>query len=320
MINTINTKLVVKNIVTGGGGFLGSHLIDNLLLKGEKVICIDNFCSSVLENLNKWKNNENLKIIKHDIIKPLSIKGDRIWHLACPASPIHYQNDPILTAKTCFIGTYNMLEIAKENNAKFLLASTSEVYGNPRNHPQKESYNGNVNPIGPRSCYVEGKRISETLCLDFKRIHNIDIKIIRIFNTYGPRMRAKDGRLISNFILSGLEKSPFLINGDGSQTRSFCYVDDLIKGMVLMMNSNYTGPINLGNPVEYSVKELARLIMEKLEIKNKIIYRSLPLDDPLRRKPNINLAKKLLLWEPKINISCGLDLTINYFKNVLLNN
>lgn len=305
------------NLVTGGAGFLGSHLIDRLMQAGEEVLCIDNYQTGRKENLKKWLDNPNFELIRHDVTEPIRVEVDRIWHLACPASPLHYQHNPIKTAKTNFLGTYNMLGLAKRLKARFLLASTSEVYGDPEVHPQPENYRGCVNPIGIRSCYDEGKRISETLCFDYKRTHNLDVRVVRIFNTYGPRMLHNDGRVISNFITQALLKKPLTVYGDGSQTRSFCYVDDLIEGIIKLMNSDYEGPINIGNPTEFTILELANLVKEKINPNLKIIFKPLPQDDPLQRKPVINLAKKHLSWEPEIDLETGLGRTIKDFKNRL---
>ncbi len=311
--------MAIRNLVTGGAGFLGSHLIDKLLSAGEEVVSLDNYFTGRKSNLKQWFNNNQLEIIRHDITQPILLEADRIWHLACPASPIHYQNNPIKTAKTSFLGTYNMLGLAKRLKARFLLASTSEIYGNPLVHPQSESYYGNVNTIGPRSCYDEGKRIAETLCFDYKRMHNTDIRVVRIFNTYGPRMLPNDGRVVSNFIVSAISGNPLTIYGDGSQTRSFCYAADLINGMINLMNSNYDLPVNLGNPDEFTVKDLAEIVIKKVNPNLKLIYKNLPEDDPLRRKPDIEVAKNVLNWEPAITLSEGLDKTIKYFKNCLKN-
>ncbi len=304
------------NLVTGGAGFLGSHLIDRLMDKGEEVICIDNFYTGTKNNVLKWLNNPLFELLRHDITKPITLEVDRIWHLACPASPIHYQFNPIKTAKTSFLGTYNMLGMAKRVGAKFLLASTSEVYGDPEIHPQPESYRGNVNPIGIRSCYDEGKRIAETLSFDYKRVHKLEVRVARIFNTYGPRMLPNDGRVISNLIIQGLNKEAMTLYGDGSQTRSFCYVDDLINGLIKLMNSDMYGPINLGNPKEITIIELAKLISKKLKISENFIFRNLPQDDPLQRQPVITQAKEKLNWTPSVDLNEGLDNTINYFKNL----
>ena len=304
------------NLVTGGTGFLGSHLIDNLMKQGEIVYCLDNNFTGRDENIKNWIGNNNFEIIKHDVINPISLEVDRIWHLACPASPIHYQYDPIKTSKTCFMGTLNMLGLAKRTNATMLLASSSEIYGDPQQHPQREVYRGNVNPIGIRSCYDEGKRISESLCFAYLRQNNTNVKVMRIFNTYGPRMFPNDGRVVSNFILKALNNDPLSIYGNGSQTRSFCYVDDLVEGMIKLMNSEQKGPINFGNPNELTIKELAELIIKKINPELNIKYEELPEDDPTKRKPDIDLAKQLLGWEPKISLSEGMDLTINYFRNL----
>ena len=305
------------NLITGGAGFLGSHLTDKLIGNGEEVICLDNFLTGSKKNLQKWIGHPKFELIRHDVVEPINLEVDRIWHLACPASPIHYQSNPIKTAKTSFLGTYNMLGLARRVNAKLLLASTSEVYGDPKVHPQPESYRGNVNTIGIRSCYDEGKRIAETLCSDYIRMHNVDIKIMRIFNTYGPRMLPDDGRVVSTFICQALNSLPLTVFGDGSQTRSFCYVDDLIDGMMRLMNSNEKGPVNIGNPDEFRVLELANLVVDKIDKNLKIIYEPLPEDDPLQRKPDIALASTKLGWQPKVSLSDGLDLTISYFKGNL---
>ncbi len=306
----------IVNLVTGGAGFLGSHLIDRLMEKGEEVICLDNFFTGTKKNIIKWINNPNFELIRHDITKPITLEVNKIWHLACPASPIHYQFNPIKTAKTSFLGTYNMLGMAKRVGAKFLLASTSEIYGDPEIHPQPETYRGNVNPIGIRSCYDEGKRIAETLAFDYKRSHDIEIKVARIFNTYGPRMLPNDGRVVSNLIIQGLSSQSMSLYGDGLQTRSFCYVDDLIEGFIKLMDSQESGPINLGNPNETTILDLARLISKKLNIKEKFIFKELPQDDPLQRKPIIKKAQEKLNWDPKIDLNSGIDKTIKYFKNI----
>ena len=305
------------NLVTGGAGFLGSHLIDRLMQAGEKVLCVDNYQTGRKENLQKWLNNPNLELIRHDVTEPIRVEVDRIWHLACPASPVHYQQNPIKTAKTNFLGTYNMLGLAKRLKARFLLASTSEVYGDPEVHPQPESYRGCVNPIGIRSCYDEGKRIAETLCFDYKRTYDLDIRVVRIFNTYGPRMLHNDGRVVSNFITQALLNKPLTVYGDGSQTRSFCYVDDLIEGILRLMNSDYEGPINIGNPTEFTILELAELVKEKVNPNLEIIFKPLPQDDPLQRKPVIKLAEKYLNWKPKIDLETGIDKTIEDFRSRL---
>ena len=305
-------------LVTGGAGFIGSHLCKVLINMGHKIICLDNLFTGSLVNISEIRNNPNFEFINHDIIKPYYRDNiDEIYNLACPASPIHYQHNPIKTIKTCTIGVINMLGLAKKNNAKILQASTSEVYGDPKVHPQPESYNGNVNPIGLRSCYDEGKRCSETLFMDYHRIHKLKIKIIRIFNTYGPNMAINDGRVISNFITRALKNKEIVINGDGLQTRSFQYVDDLVSAMVKMMNSadEFTGPVNLGNPVEITINELAQAVIKYTKSKSRISYEKLPKDDPKRRKPNISVAKKKLHWQPNVGLELGLKQTIEFFKN-----
>ena len=310
----MNQPKNIKNLVTGGAGFLGSHLIDNLMQKNEKVICLDNFSTGKESNLKKWISHPNFKIINHDVIKPIDLELDKIWHLACPASPIHYKANPIQTSRTIFLGTYNMLELAKKFEANFLLASTSEVYGDPEINPQNESYRGSVNTVGLRSCYNEGKRIAETLCSDYKRIHGLNVKTMRIFNAYGPRMSSNDGRVVSNFISQALKGNPLTIYGDGTQTRSFCYVDDLIEGMVRLMDSNLDTPVNIGNPEEFPIIDLANKITKIINPKLKLTYKPLPEDDPLMRRPDISKARKNLIWEPKINLEKGLNLTIDWFK------
>ena len=308
----------VRNLVTGGLGFLGSHLIDRLMKAEEEVICLDNTFTGNKRNVIDWWDNPLFEFIRHDVTNSIQLEIDRIWHLACPASPIHYQYNPIKTAKTNFLGTYNMLGLARRVNARILLASTSEIYGNPEIHPQPESYKGCVNPIGIRSCYDEGKRIAETLCFDYKRMHQLEIRVARIFNTYGPRMLAEDGRVVSNFIVQALKGSALTIYGDGTQTRSFCYVDDLIDGMIRLMNGDNIGPINIGNPCEFTIKELAELIISKVNPSLGIAFKPLPEDDPLQRKPVIDLARQQLGWEPKVELNEGLDKTIQYFKDELL--
>ena len=305
-----------RNLITGGSGFLGSHLAKKLLKEGEEVICLDNFFTGDRKNIEECMQSSNFEFIKHDVTEPIKIEIDKIWHLACPASPIHYQVNPIKTTKTSFMGTYNMLGLAKKVGAKFLLASTSEVYGNPEEHPQSENYRGSVNTTGIRSCYEEGKRVAESLCADYRRIHSVDIRIMRIFNTYGPNMRSDDGRVISNFIVQALKNKKLTIYGDGSQTRSFCYVDDLIRGMILLMESNYHNPINIGNPREYSIKEIACLIRAIINPNLDFEYKNLPQDDPKQRNPNIDLAKKTLGWEPRIELNKGLTKTIDWFKSI----
>ena len=306
-----------RNLITGGAGFLGSHLAKQLLKKGEEVICLDNLFTGCKSNIQDLFEYREFEFIRHDVTEPITLEIDNIWHLACPASPIHYQFNPIKTTKTSFMGTYNMLGLAKRVGAKFLLASTSEVYGDPKEHPQTESYKGSVNTTGIRSCYDEGKRIAETLCSDYQRIHGVEVRIMRIFNTYGPNMRFDDGRVVSNFIVQALKNEKITLYGDGNQTRSFCYVDDLINGMILLMESNYQNPINIGNPNEFSIKQLADLVRTIINPNLKFDYEELPSDDPKQRKPCIKLAKDLLNWEPKIELKDGLIKTIDWFKNNL---
>lgn len=306
-------------LVTGGAGFLGSHLCERLLKEGNEVICVDNFYTGNKRNILHLMNNPYFEVIRHDITFPLYIEVDEIYNLACPASPIYYQFDPVQTTKTSVHGAINMLGLAKRLKVKILQASTSEVYGDPEIHPQPETYRGNVNPIGPRACYDEGKRCAETLFFDYYRQHRLKIKVIRIFNTYGPRMNLNDGRVVSNFIVQALKGEDITIYGDGTQTRSFCYVDDLIDAMIKMMNSkdDFTGPVNLGNPTEFKIIELAEMILKLTNSKSKIIYKPLPEDDPMQRKPVIDLAKKELNWEPRIPLEDGLTTTIQYFKELL---
>ncbi len=306
-------------LVTGGAGFLGSHLCDRLIEAGNEVICVDNLFTGSKDNINHLLSNPKFTFICHDITEPLGdIKVEQIYNLACPASPPYYQYDPIKTAQTSVFGAMNMLELARKVRATILQASTSEVYGDPLVHPQPESYRGNVNTIGIRSCYDEGKRMAETLFFDYHRQHNIDIKVIRIFNTYGPRMDANDGRVVSNFIVQALKGEDITIYGDGKQTRSFCYVDDLIEGMIRMMNcKDFTGPVNLGNPGEFSMLELAQKVLELTESNSKLVYMPLPGDDPTQRKPVIDLAKEKLDWEPTIALEEGLKKTIAYFKSII---
>lgn len=305
-------------LVTGGAGFLGSHLCETLLEKGVDVICVDNFFSGSKDNICHLFSYPYFELIRHDIINPLLVEVDKIYHLACPASPIHYQYNPIKTVKTNVMGTINMLGLAKRIKARILLASSSEVYGDAKVHPQQESYWGNVNPIGPRSCYDEGKRVAETLMLDYHRQNEVDIKIVRIFNTYGPRMAIDDGRVVSNFIVQALRKEPLTVYGEGSQTRSFCYVSDLIQGLLEMMEiEDFTGPVNVGNPDEFTILELAEKIIKLTKSPSKIIHKSLPSDDPVRRCPDISLANEKLDWQPKVPLEEGLLETIDYFKKKL---
>ena len=306
-------------LVTGGAGFIGSHLCERLLNQGDQVLCVDNFYSSTRENVAHLLPHPNFELMRHDITFPLFVEVDQIYHLACPASPIHYQRDPVQTTKTAVHGSINMLGLAKRTKARVLLTSTSEVYGDPAVHPQTEDYWGNVNPIGPRACYDEGKRAAETLFFDYWRQHNLEIKVVRLFNTYGPRMHPQDGRVVSNFVMAALTNNPITLYGDGSQTRSFCYVDDLIDGLLAMMESDVevTGPINLGNPGEFTVKELAEKIIEKIPTTSTMEFLPLPQDDPVRRQPDITRAKTQLGWEPLIALDKGLDKTIDYFKEVI---
>lgn len=305
-------------LVTGGAGFIGSHLCERLLNQGHQVLCVDNFYSSTRENVAHLLSHPNFELLRHDVTFPLFVEVDQIYHLACPASPIHYQRDPVQTTKTAVHGSINMLGLAKRTKARVLLTSTSEVYGDPEVHPQTEDYWGNVNPIGPRACYDEGKRAAETLFFDYWRQHNLEIKVVRLFNTYGPRMHPQDGRVVSNFVMAALTNNPITLYGDGTQTRSFCYVDDLIDGLIAMMESDVaiTGPINLGNPGEFTVKELAEKIVAKVPTQSTMEFRPLPQDDPVRRQPDITRAKNQLGWEPTITLDQGLDRTISYFRNL----
>lgn len=305
-------------LITGGAGFLGSHLCEYYVDRGADVLCVDNFFSGNKENIRHLLANPHFELIRHDVIHPLFVEVDRIYHLACPASPIHYQFNAIKTVKTNVMGTINMLGLAKRTKARILLASSSEVYGDAQVHPQTEDYWGHVNPIGPRSCYDEGKRVAETLMTDYHRQNETDIRIVRIFNTYGPRMAVDDGRVVSNFIVQALQNKPLTVYGDGSQTRSFCYVTDLIEGLVKMMEQkNFTGPVNIGNPEEFSVLELAHKIIALTRSISKIIHNPLPQDDPVQRCPDISLAKKQLQWEPQTSLDEGLKKTILYFQKVL---
>jgi UDP-glucuronate decarboxylase len=305
-------------LVTGGAGFIGSHLCEHLLRDGHDVICLDNFFTGSKENIRGLVRNDHFELVRHDIVNPIYLEVDRIYNLACPASPVHYQMNPIKTIKTSTVGMVHMLGLAKRVKGRLLQASTSEVYGDPEEHPQKETYWGNVNPIGVRSCYDEGKRVAETLCMDYHRNNRVDVRIVRIFNTYGPRMHPNDGRVVSNFIVQALQGKPVTIYGDGSQTRSFCYVDDLVAGLVRMMeNDQTTGPVNLGNPAEITVQELAERVIKLTGSSSKIELRSLPQDDPRKRKPDISLAKKVLDWEPRVSLEDGLRRTIEYFRTVV---
>lgn len=306
-------------MVTGGAGFIGSHLCEQLLKEGNEVICMDNFFTGSKENIRHLLHEPHFELVRHDIVHPIFVEVDEIYNLACPASPIHYQFNPVKTIKTNVMGSIHMLGLAKRVKAKILQASTSEIYGNPMVHPQEESYWGNVNPIGIRSCYDEGKRCAETLFFDYHRQNNVKIKVVRIFNTYGPRMHPNDGRVVSNFIVQALRGMDITIYGDGSQTRSFCFVDDMVRGLMAMMNSreDFIGPVNLGNPCEFTIKELANKVIELTHSPAKIIYKQLPQDDPERRRPNIEVAQKELSWQPTIAIEEGLKRTIGYFDEIL---
>ncbi len=305
----------MRILVTGGAGFLGSHLCERLLQDGHEVICLDNFFTGRKQNVVHLLDNPYFELIRHDVVDPFKVEVDQIYNLACPASPIHYQHNPIKTIKTSVIGSINCLGLARRVHARILQASTSEVYGDPLEHPQKESYRGWVNPIGMRACYDEGKRCAETLFFDYHRDNGTDIRVVRIFNTYGPRMLLDDGRVVSNFIVQALRNEPITLYGDGLQTRSFCYVDDLIRGMVTMMNQEETiGPINIGNPGEFTIRELAEKVIAKVGSKSDIVYKPLPADDPRQRQPDISLARKVLGWEPEVDINVGLEWTIAYFR------
>ncbi len=305
----------MRILVTGGSGFIGSHLIDRLMADGQEVICLDNFYTGNKRNLLKWIGHPYFELIRHDITEPIRLEADQIYHLACPASPIHYQYNPVKTIKTNVMGTLNMLGLAKRVKARFLLASTSEIYGDPEVHPQSEEYRGNVNTIGPRSCYDEGKRVAETLAFDYHRQNDVEIRVARIFNTYGSRMLENDGRVVSNFVVQSLKQQPLTVYGNGSQTRSFCYVSDLVEGLMRLMNSEYTGPINLGNPDEYTILQLAEAIQKMVNPDAEIIFKPLPQDDPQRRRPDITKAKTLLGWQPTIPLQEGLKLTIEDFRS-----
>lgn len=306
-------------LVTGGAGFIGSNLCERLLNEGNDVLCVDNYYSSTKRNIEHLLGHPRFEVLRHDVTFPLYVEVDQIYHLACPASPVHYQRDPVQTTKTSVHGSINMLGLAKRTGARILLASTSEVYGDPLVHPQSEEYWGNVNTIGPRSCYDEGKRCAETLFFDYHRQHGLEIKVMRIFNTYGPRMHPEDGRVVSNFIVSALRNEPLPVYGDGNQTRSFCYVDDLVEGMVRLMNSpkEITGPINVGNPGEFTVKELADQVIELVGTTAGIEYFPLPQDDPIRRQPDITRARELLGWEPTVSLAQGLPRAVEYFRTLV---
>lgn len=307
----------MRILVTGGAGFIGSHLIDRLMTEGHEVICLDNFYTGHRCNLLHWLNHPYFELIRHDVTEPIRLEVDQIYHLACPASPVHYQYNPVKTIKTNVMGTLNMLGLAKRVKARFLLASTSEVYGDPEVHPQPEEYRGNVNPIGIRSCYDEGKRVAETLAFDYHRQNNVDIRVARIFNTYGPRMLENDGRVVSNFVVQALQGNPLTLYGTGAQTRSFCYVSDLVEGLMRLMNGNYIGPVNLGNPDEYTILQLAQTVQSMVNPDAELIYKPLPQDDPQRRQPDITKAKTFLDWSPTVPLQEGLELTIGDFRDRL---
>ena len=307
----------MRILVTGGAGFLGSHLIDRLMEADHEVLCLDNFYTGHKRNILKWIDHPYFELIRHDITEPIRLEVDQIYHLACPASPVHYQSNPVKTIKTNVLGTLNMLGLAKRVKARFFLASTSEVYGDPDVHPQPEEYRGSVNTIGIRSCYDEGKRVAETLAFDYHRQNNVDIRVVRIFNTYGPRMLKNDGRVVSNFIVQALSGKALTVYGDGSQTRSFCYVSDLIEGFIRLMNGDYIGPVNIGNPGEYTILQLAQTIQKEINPDAEIVFKPLPQDDPKQRQPDITKAKNKLDWEPTVPLGEGLKLTIDYFRKHL---
>ena len=305
-------------LITGGAGFIGSHLCERLVKAGDEVLCLDNFYTGTKDNIRHLLQRPNFELLRHDIWLPVYVEVDRIYNLACPASPVHYQNDPVSTTKTAVLGAINMLGLAKRRRARILQASTSEVYGDPRVHPQPESYWGYVNPVGPRACYDEGKRCAETLFFDYHRQNGVDIRVVRIFNTYGPRMHPRDGRVVSNFIVRALTGEPIAIYGDGSQTRSFCYIDDLVDGLVAMMKQEVEiGPLNLGNPAEFTIRQLADTVLRLTGSRSEIVFRPLPADDPVRRQPDIAKARQVLHWEPTIALEDGLKETIAYFRNLL---
>jgi UDP-glucuronate decarboxylase len=314
------SKAFMRILVTGGAGFIGSHLIDRLIAVEHEVICLDNFYTGTKRNILHWQGHPQFEMIRHDVTEPIRLEVDRIYHLACPASPVHYQANAIETARTNFLGTLNLLELAKRTKARLLLASTSEVYGDPEIHPQSEEYWGNVNCTGIRSCYDEGKRIAETLTFDHNRQYGTDVRVARIFNTYGPRMLENDGRVVSNLIAQSLRGIPLTVYGDGSQTRSFCYVSDLVEGLMRLMEGEFIGPVNLGNPGEYTILQLAQTLQEMIDPTSQILYKPLPQDDPRRRRPDISRAQKYLAWEPQIPLAEGLAKTIADFRQRLLNN
>ncbi|HDP33478.1 MAG TPA: SDR family oxidoreductase [Candidatus Hydrogenedentes bacterium] len=306
------------NLVTGGAGFIGSHLCEALIERGEEVLCLDNFFTGRKANIQHLLGNPQFELVRHDIVNPIVLEADRIFNFACPASPVHYQHNPVKTIKTNVMGALNMLGLAKNVGARILQASTSEVYGDPTVHPQVESYWGNVNPIGPRSCYDEGKRVAEALFFDYHTQNTVDIRVVRIFNTYGPRMLVNDGRVISNFVVQALRNQPITIYGDGEQTRSFCYVSDLVKGIICMMDCNdFTGPVNLGNPSEFTIRQLADLVVELTGSRSKIEFKPLPENDPSRRRPDISLARERLRWSPVVSLHEGLEHVIAYFSDLL---
>lgn len=312
----MSKKCDMRILVTGGAGFLGSHLCDRLIEQGHEVICFDNFLTGNKQSIRHLLSHAHFELVRRDVTDPYKVEVDQIYNLACPASPVHYQHNPIKTIKTSVMGAINVLGLAKRTGARVLQASTSEVYGDPEVHPQTEEYRGNVNPIGPRACYDEGKRCAETLFFDYHRQNNVDIRVMRIFNTYGARMDPKDGRVVSNFIVQALKGEPITVYGNGSQTRSFCYVDDLIEGMMRLMNHNsLLGPVNIGNPNEFTIMELAEKVIEKTNSNSEIVYKDLPIDDPMQRKPDISIAERDLNWYPKIDLSMGLDKTIEYFRS-----
>ncbi|MBW2265021.1 MAG: SDR family oxidoreductase [Deltaproteobacteria bacterium] len=308
----------MRILITGGAGFLGSHLCDRLVAQGADVLCLDNFFTGAKRNIRHLIDNHNFELIRHDIVQPMFLEVDQIYNLACPASPVHYQYNPVKTVKTNVMGAINMLGLAKRVKARILQASTSEIYGSPQEHPQTETYWGHVNPIGLRSCYDEGKRVAETLMMDYHRQNQVDIRLVRIFNTYGPRMAISDGRVVSNFVVQALRNEPITIYGDGSQTRSFCYVSDMIDAFIKMMNNeDFIGPVNLGNPTEFSIKQLAELVVESTQSKSQITYKPLPQDDPIQRRPDITLAKEKLNWEPQVELKEGLHKAVDYFREFI---
>jgi len=319
MTMAVSSLLAKKVLVTGGAGFIGSHLCERLVARGDDVLCLDNFFTGAKANVAHLLREDNFELLRHDVTFPLYVEVDEIFNLACPASPVHYQYDPVQTTKTSVHGAINMLGLAKRTDAKILQASTSEVYGDPEIHPQPESYKGNVNTIGPRACYDEGKRCAETLFFDYYRQHKLNIRVCRIFNTYGPRMHPEDGRVVSNFIMQALRGEPLTLYGDGMQTRSFCFVDDLVEGMLRLMDADdaQTGPMNLGNPGEFTIRQLAETIIEMTGAKSEIVLKPLPEDDPMQRCPDISLAKSVLGWEPTIQLREGLERTIAYFKTLV---